>query len=175
MGDVEIALQIRQDGSIESAEIVRSASPLLKEAALDSARQSKFECHECRDASTPYSVLYTFGYTTTQHCCQPREISAMPEQRAEAGPGITQSQNHITILTDPFCICDPSADVHSLLRGSNQHTQSGVIVSQGCQRPTDNSQSYSNSSNENRASSSHQIAACMLWYPSHTIHVICDR
>jgi hypothetical protein len=25
--------------------------------------------------------------------------------------GITQSQNYITILTDPLCICDPRADI----------------------------------------------------------------
>src|SRR6266700_140547 len=47
-GDVEIEVRIRQDGSVESAEVV-SGHPSLKAAALDSARQSKFECHECRD------------------------------------------------------------------------------------------------------------------------------
>jgi TonB family protein len=109
-GDVEIALRIRQDGSVESAEVVRG-HPLLKAAALDSARQSKFECHDCQEAPSPYSVLYTFAYTTTQHCCQPQERSSAPEQGAEPQAGITQSQNHITILTEPFCICDPSADV----------------------------------------------------------------
>lgn len=102
MGDVEITLQIRQDGSIESAEIVRSASPLLKEAALDSARQSKFECHECTGALTPYSIRYTFGYRN-QDCCQTQDNSPPV--------GITQSQNHITILTAPFCTCDPSANI----------------------------------------------------------------
>jgi TonB family protein len=109
-GDVEIALRIRQDGSVESAEVV-SGHPLLKAAAIDSARQSKFECHECREAVTPYSILYSFGYTASQHCCQPQEDSAATEQGAEPLAGITQSQNHITILTEPLCICDPSADV----------------------------------------------------------------
>ena len=103
---VEIALRIRQDGSVESAEVV-SGPPLLKAAALDSARQSKFECHECREALTPNSILYTFGYRTTQDCCQSQESSAATEQ----GAGITQSQSHITILTEPFCTCDPRADV----------------------------------------------------------------
>src|SRR5215475_12013117 len=67
-GDVEIALGIGQDGSVESAEVVKG-HPLLKEAALDSARQSKFECRECGEAHVRYSVLYTFGYTTNQQCC----------------------------------------------------------------------------------------------------------
>jgi TonB family protein len=104
-GDVEIALRIRQDGTVESAEVA-SGHPLLKAAALDSARQSKFDCHECGEAATPYSILYTFGYTTAQNCCQ-EEKSPAPEKDA----GITQSPNHITILADPFCICDPGADV----------------------------------------------------------------
>ena len=110
LGDVEIALQIRQDGSVESAEVV-SGHPLLKAAALESARQSKFECHECREALTRYAVLYTFGYTTTQHCCQLQENSAAPDQGAEPRAGISQSQNHIRILAEPFCTCDPSADI----------------------------------------------------------------
>jgi TonB family protein len=101
-GDVEIKLQIRQDGSVESAEIVRSASPLLKEAALDSARQSKFECHDCTEALTPYAIRYTFAYTN-QDCCQ--------TQGNSTAAGITESQNHITILTAPACTCDPSASI----------------------------------------------------------------
>ena len=104
-GDVEIALQIRQDGSVKSAYVV-SGHPLLKAAALDSAQSSTFECHHCREV-TPYSILYTFGFTTTQHCCQSQENSG------SAGPpvGITQSQNHVTILSDPLCTCDPGADI----------------------------------------------------------------
>jgi TonB family protein len=109
-GDVEIAIRIRQDGSVESAEVVRG-HPLLKVAALESARQSKFECHDGQEATSRYSLLYTFEYTTTQHCCQPQESSSAPEQGAEPQLGITQSQSHITILTEPFCICDPGADV----------------------------------------------------------------
>lgn len=108
-GDVEIVLRIGQDGSVESAEVLRG-HPLLKAAALDSAQQSKFECHECGETPIPYSILYTFDYTTTQHCCQPETSSTLSEPtKAEAQ--ITRAQNHITILTEPFCICDPSADI----------------------------------------------------------------
>jgi hypothetical protein len=109
-GDVEVALRIRPDGSVESAEVV-SGHPLLKVVALDSAQHSIFECHECREPLTLYSILYSFGYTTTQHCCQPQENTAATEQGAEPRTEVTQSHNHITILTEPFCICDPGADV----------------------------------------------------------------
>jgi TonB family protein len=111
LGDVKIAVRVRQDGAVESAEVV-SGHPLLRAAALDSARRSKFECHECREELTSDSILYTFGFTTTQHCCQPQESSSAAEQGTkEPRVGITQSQNHITILTEPFCICDPGADI----------------------------------------------------------------
>lgn len=103
-GDVEIVVRIRQDGTIESAEVA-GGHPLLKEAALDSARQSEFECHQCGEAPTPYSVLYTFGFTTQRPCCALQEAPAPASSKLHAG--ITQSQNRITILTDPFCICDP--------------------------------------------------------------------
>jgi hypothetical protein len=108
-GDVNIVVRIRLDGSVESAEVV-SGHPLLKIAALDSAQLSTFECHECREALTAYSILYTFGFTTTQHCCQLQENSAA-EQGAQPQAGTTQSQNHITVLTEPLCICDPGADI----------------------------------------------------------------
>jgi TonB family protein len=46
-GDVDLELRIRQDGSIESAQAV-SGHPMLKEAALDSAKKSEFECRSCQ-------------------------------------------------------------------------------------------------------------------------------
>ena len=107
-GDVEVALRIRQDGGVES---VVKGHPMLKAVALDSARQSKFECHHCQEAPSPYSVLYTFEYATMQHCCQPQESSYATERGEEPQARITQSQNHITILTEPICICDPAGDV----------------------------------------------------------------
>lgn len=41
--DCELLLQIRQDGTIQSADVV-SGPPLLQRAAVESARQSQFEC-----------------------------------------------------------------------------------------------------------------------------------
>ncbi len=104
-GDVEVVLRLRQDGSIESAEAL-SGHPLLKAAALDSARQSKFECHGCKKAITPYSVLYTFGFVTT-HRCGSQEKAAKGEPLTEQKARIVQSGSHITILTEPYCLYDP--------------------------------------------------------------------
>jgi TonB family protein len=48
-GDVNLLLQIRRDGSVESAVIV-GGHPLLQQAALESAQQSQFECRGCAEA-----------------------------------------------------------------------------------------------------------------------------
>src|SRR5579863_3627186 len=52
-GDVELMLQIRQDGTIQSVEVV-SGPLLLQRVAVESARHSEFECRACSDGLTPY-------------------------------------------------------------------------------------------------------------------------
>jgi TonB family protein len=103
-GDVNLTLRIRQDGSVESASLV-SGHAMLKQSALDSAQKSEFECHACSETLTSYSLVYTFKFTEKK-CCTEKEENE-PQPRFD----VTQSQNHITILTDTACICDPSADV----------------------------------------------------------------
>jgi hypothetical protein len=108
-GDVDLVLRIRQDGIIESAEVV-SGHQLLKEAALDSAKKSTFECHGCREALTTYTLVYTFELTTSEKCCEATESPAGTEQSTRPQAGVFQPQNHITVVAEPACICDPSAD-----------------------------------------------------------------
>ena len=103
-GDVNLTLRIRQDGSVESTALV-SGHAMLKQAALDSAQKSEFECHGCSEALTSYSLVYTFKFTEKKCCTETDENE--PQLRVD----VTQSQNHVTILTDTACICDPSADV----------------------------------------------------------------
>jgi TonB family protein len=103
-GDVNLTLRIRQDGSVESAALV-SGHAMLKQAALDSAQKSEFECHGCSETLTSYSLVYTFKFTEKKCCTETEENE--PQPRVD----VTQSQNHVTILTDTACICDPSADV----------------------------------------------------------------
>jgi TonB family protein len=105
-GVVEVALQVRPDGGIESAEVVQG-HPLLKAAALDSARNSQFECPGCNGASTSYSIYYDFGFTSAKPCCQPEKTFSKDAELAELAPGVVQTQNHISVRTEPFCVCDP--------------------------------------------------------------------
>jgi TonB family protein len=66
-GDVVLALEVRSNGSLESAEAV-SGHPLLKQAAVDSARRSQFECKDCGEGMRPFQMLYTFQLGATSYC-----------------------------------------------------------------------------------------------------------
>lgn len=83
VGEVKIQLGIRQDGAVASATLI-SGHPMLEQAALDSARQSQFECQGCRSEVTPYELVYTFRLPESQ-CNQ------------QSHTKVTHIQNHITI------------------------------------------------------------------------------
>jgi TonB family protein len=114
-GDVKIQVGTRQDGSVASAEVI-SGHPMLKQAALESAQKSRFECRECSEAVTSFPMTYTFGFYDAGGCGirieRVRSSRCLylwkcgeewhePEYRA---PSITQSQGHITILAPLACV-----------------------------------------------------------------------
>jgi TonB family protein len=90
-GDVELKLGIRKDGSIESAVAV-SGHPILKQAALDSAQKSRFECRGCSDEVTFYSLTYSFQSAAGTY--------APPRPNENGGVNVVQSQNRVTIFAE---------------------------------------------------------------------------
>jgi len=103
-GEVHLKLGIRKDGSVESA-VVLSGHPLLRDAALNSARQSRFDCTACRDEVTFYSMVYSF------------QLSAGPDfPCSESHFRIVRSENRVTLIGEPRVV-DPyfaTFRVHSL-------------------------------------------------------------
>ena len=93
-GDVELKVNVRQDGSVESADFV-SGPPILQWAAQNSAKQSQFECRKCGDEITSYRMVYTFQIDETAPCCQPNEPA----------PRVTQTDKHVTIIAPRVCLC----------------------------------------------------------------------
>ncbi len=89
IGDVEVKLGIRKDGSVESAEAV-SGHPMLTQAALDSARQSHFDCSKCTAGVTTYSVFYSF--TLVAGPDYPCSLTHMH---------VTQEGNRINVIGEP--------------------------------------------------------------------------
>jgi TonB family protein len=124
MGDVKIQVGIRQDGSVASAEVI-SGHPMLKQAALESAQKSAFECRRCGEAVTSFPMTYTFGFYEDGGGCGFKIVRVRssrclylwkcgeewhePDYRA---PAITQSQGHITILVSTACVETEAETVH---------------------------------------------------------------
>ena len=104
-GDVELVLEVRNDGAVQSVNVVKG-HPLLRQAALDSAQQSLFECRRCGEATVSYSVVYTFQLIGSEGCCKADEA-----KQDQPLPRVTQSDNHVTVIDQPVCICDPAADL----------------------------------------------------------------
>jgi TonB family protein len=124
MGDVTIQIHIRKDGKVESAEVV-SGPAMLKQAALESAQKSTFECEGwssgvfvvgCRDAVTSFTLIYTFGIrddldgldcTITRarsRKCLYLWACGLWRRKDPRKPAVGHSLDHVMILADPTCV-----------------------------------------------------------------------
>jgi Gram-negative bacterial TonB protein C-terminal len=105
-GDVSLKVRLRADGTVESVDDI-AGHPMLKKAAIESAERSQFDCSRCTEPIALY-LTYTFRFTSNG-CCSLEP--ALNESRVEEQVGVTLSENHITLTTNPFCTCDSAATV----------------------------------------------------------------
>lgn len=103
-GDVELTLEVRQDGSLESAAVI-SGHPLLNQAALDSAQHSQFECNNCGLGVRSIHMLYSFQLGPTRYCTEASD-TPISNERQETYPKVIQEQNHIILIGQPVGTCD---------------------------------------------------------------------
>jgi TonB family protein len=108
-GDVELMLEIKEDGNVQSA-IVVSGHPLLKQAALDSAQRSQFECRNCGHGVQSYRLFYSFQLGPTSYCTETSD-SSKDYQPRETYPRVIESQNHVTVVDQPVGTCDLAGSV----------------------------------------------------------------
>jgi TonB family protein len=101
-GDVQIAVGVRRDGTVESASVA-SGHPILGRAALQSAQNSEYECRRCSEAVTSYSLVYTFRLGIPR----PGQSGAIP---------VTQMGNHVTVIDEPPTITATTYDPPSTFR-----------------------------------------------------------
>ena len=113
VGDVELTIEVRKNGTVQSAVVVKG-HPLLKQAALDSAQQSQFECLNCSEAAVSVQLVYTFQLAGSESCCRAAETSAKNDQTDQVFPRVIQSEKHVTVIDRPACICDPVAEVRKV-------------------------------------------------------------
>ena len=112
-GEVHVAVTVHQDGTTTAA--IESGHPMLRQAALDSAKQSSFECRMCA-APRSYSLVYTFELTRTGDCCNafssPTEVKQEPESISNQG----WPQTRIAVRSRYICLCDPPATMTKRVR-----------------------------------------------------------
>ncbi len=104
-GDVHLKVSIHSDGSIDSVTVI-DGPPMLRQAALDSARQSHFDCEHCEGAGL---VERTFTYSfqipgqkpVDSSCCLEEQV---PSDKRPTTP-VSQSDDLITITTPAMCEC----------------------------------------------------------------------
>lgn len=106
IGTVEILVHVQPDGSVESAEVI-SGHPILRQAALDSARQSLFECERCREPVTSYTLHYKFEIADHDPLKDCETAPEPPPPPAE----IDVLKQQVTVFTWPLWICDPSGEI----------------------------------------------------------------
>jgi len=107
-GDVDVDLEIRKDGTVEMATVV-SGPPLLYKAALQSARESQFECRDCGDKPASYHLAYSFQLVGAETCCAAETNPSNTRFSNEPFPRISRTGNHVTVVDQVVCICDPTA------------------------------------------------------------------
>lgn len=104
-GDVVIAVAITQAGTVLSTAII-SGPPLLSSSALESAKQSQFDCRNCESEPTKLQLIYT--YQLLPGTCNDQPGHSDKVKPGGGVPGVTQDSNHITIVDFGVIICDPA-------------------------------------------------------------------
>lgn len=105
-GVVDLSVGVRQNGSVESV-VVNSGPYLLRQAAMDNARGSQFDCRACDRPVTEYSLVYEFQLDEPDAC--PGTEPADGNSRKKPYPQVARSPGHVTIVDQTTMICDPVA------------------------------------------------------------------
>lgn len=107
VGDVHLRVSIRSDGSIDSVAVI-DGHPLLVPAALDSAKQSQFECKDCGQSDHLVEGTFTYSFQVSPEeqavdssCCLKEQA---PSDKVPTTQ-VSQSDERITITIPPICTC----------------------------------------------------------------------
>jgi len=72
---------------------------MLTPAALDSTKQSRFECRAC-SAPVSYLLVYSFKLTTAGDCCDAFSVPPQVEQAPESIDPQGRPQTQVSIATE---------------------------------------------------------------------------
>lgn len=121
VGDVVLKVSVRTNNSVESLTAV-SGDPMLIQAALESAKQSQFECQGC--GSSTYSQSFTYSFRVSPEkadpcCCTSRPGVPVTQPTTQ----VARFESHIMITGPPLCVCPDKcseawAEAHSRFRSA---------------------------------------------------------
>jgi TonB family protein len=97
-GHVVLSITVQQDGIVTSAEII-SGPAMLREAAVESAKQTRFKCADCASGTTQFQLVESYELTDPYYCDPPDK----------SYPRVSQNAGVITFTGQPAGTCDPSA------------------------------------------------------------------
>jgi TonB family protein len=105
-GDVELQVEVRSDGGVQSAVVIKGPY-LLQDVALASARETKFECRNCNQDVVSSRIVYTFELTMPADPCNTAK-SPTHTQLAQPNAGSDPGQNRVSVTVEALLICDPA-------------------------------------------------------------------
>jgi TonB family protein len=111
-GTVELNVTVRRDGRIESVAVV-SGHPLLRDAAVASARSTEWECKGCEAAIT-HRFEYKFEHGEPLPCTRWGTAANGDVVYDKPAAHVTQSGDTITTIDSPVPNCDPAAELHKV-------------------------------------------------------------
>ncbi len=107
LGDVHLRVSIHSDGSIDAVSVI-DGSPVLRQPALDSAKQSQFECKDCVESDHLVEGTFTYSFRVSPEQ-EPADSSCCLEDQAPPDrvpvTQVSQSDERITITIPPLCTC----------------------------------------------------------------------
>jgi len=110
-GAVNIEVRVARNGTVQSATVI-SGHPMLRDAALDSARQSQFECGRCSAEGSSYSLTYEFRLVApdlTKDCTKWTE-----EERNAQSLEFDSAHGRVAVSAMELWTCDPAVQLHKV-------------------------------------------------------------
>lgn len=102
-GDVSVNISVHADGTLESVTPI-SGDRILTQAAVESAKQSQFQCRNC-NGLTEKSLIYTFQLPAVRPDPDPCCCSSGSNTSSQTTPPVSEFEGHITITAGPLCVC----------------------------------------------------------------------
>jgi hypothetical protein len=108
-GDVILAVNLRGDGSVDTATVL-SGPQMLRQMALESALKTKLRWDGCAILPASSQLIYRFELGEAIYCLQSIELfsNGKPERPY---PQITFTANVVDVYDRPIGTCDYAADV----------------------------------------------------------------